>query len=84
MSDNAGAHLSPKKWRDAASSFYSHMFIDAFQADEENDIRRLKEKFVEEQKRICQTMGWQDYNRVYAQNQFYAIFYAIRQLANTP
>ena len=24
------------------------------------------------------------YNRVYAQNQFYAIFYAIRQLAYTP
>jgi len=46
-----GAHLSPKKWREAASSFNScsQMFIDIFQANEENAIRRLKEKFTDEQ-----------------------------------
>ena len=60
-----GAHLNAKKWREAASSFYfcSQMFIDVFQANEDKAIRRLKEKFAEEQKRICQTMGWRDYNQ---------------------
>ena len=60
-----GAHLSPKKWKEAASSFYScsQQFIDIFHADEEKAIRRLKEKFAEEQKKICQTMGWRDYNQ---------------------
>ena len=59
-----GAHLSPKKWRDTALSFYScsQKFIDIFHANEENAIRRLKEKFAEEQKKICQTMGWRDNN----------------------
>jgi len=32
-------------------------------ANEEKAIRRLKEKFAEEQKKICQTMGWRDYNQ---------------------
>ena len=60
-----GAHLNPKKWREAASSFYScsQTFIDVFQANEDKAVRRLKEKFAEEQKRICQTMGWRDYNQ---------------------
>jgi hypothetical protein len=60
-----GAHLSPKKWKEAASSFYScsQQFIDIFHANEEKAIRRLKEKFAEEQKKICQTMGWRDYNQ---------------------
>ena len=57
-----GAHLNAKKWREAASSFYwcSQVFIDVYQANEEKAIRRLKEKFAEEQKRICQTMGLRD------------------------
>jgi len=61
----AGAHLSPKKWREAASSFYSssQMCIDVFQANEEKAIRRFKEKFAEKQKRICETMGWRDHNQ---------------------
>jgi len=60
-----GAHLSPKKWKEAASSFYSssQQFLDIFHANEEKAIRRLKEKFAEEQKKICQTMGWRDYNQ---------------------
>jgi len=59
------SHLNAKKWREAASSFYSYsqVFIDVFQANEDKAIRRLKEKFAEEQKRICQTMGWRDYNQ---------------------
>jgi len=46
-----GAHLYAKKWREAASNFNacSQMFIDIFQANEENAIRRLKEKFTDEQ-----------------------------------
>ena len=60
-----GAHLSPKKWKEAASSFYScsQQFIDIFHANEEKAIRRLKDKFNEDQKRVCQTMGWRDYNQ---------------------
>ena len=60
-----GPHLNAKKWREATSRFYScsQIFIDAFQANEEKAIRRFKEKFAEEQKRICQTMGWRDYNQ---------------------
>ena len=38
------------------------MFIDVFQVNEEKSIRILKEKFAEQQKRICQAMGWRDYN----------------------
>ena len=38
-------------------------FIDVFQANEEKAIRRLKEKFAEENKRICQSMGWRDYSQ---------------------
>ena len=60
-----GAHLNPKNWREASSSLYScsQIFIDVFQANEEKVIRRLKEKFAEDQKRTCQTMGWRDYNQ---------------------
>ena len=60
-----GVHLSPKKWKVAASSFYScsQQFLDIFHANEDRAIRRLKEKFAEEQKTICQTMGWRDYNQ---------------------
>ena len=59
-----GAHQSPKKWREAASSFYSRSqnFIDVFQTNEEKEIRRLKENFAEEQKMICQTMGFNQGN----------------------
>ena len=60
-----GAHLSPKKWREAKSSFYScsQQFTDIFHANKDKSIRRLKDKFNEEQKRVCQTMGWRDYNQ---------------------
>ena len=59
------AHLNPKKWREAASSFYScsQIFIDVFQAYEDKAIRRLKGKVAEEQKRICHTMDWRDYSQ---------------------
>ena len=39
------------------------MCIDVFQVNEDKVIRRLNKKFAEEQKRICQTMGWQDYKQ---------------------
>jgi len=37
--------------------------IDIFHANEDKAIRRLRDKFDEEQKRVCQTMGWRDYNQ---------------------
>ena len=60
-----GAHLNTKKWREAAASFYScsQTFIDVFNSNEDNAIRRLKEKFSEEQRRVCQTLGWRDFNQ---------------------
>jgi hypothetical protein len=60
-----GAHLNSKKWKEAAASFYSasQQFLDIFHANEENAVRRLKEKFSDEQRRICQTMGWRDFNQ---------------------
>jgi hypothetical protein len=55
-----GAHLNSKKWREAGASFYSasQPFLDIWHSDEDNALRRLKEKFTEEKTRICQTMGW--------------------------
>jgi hypothetical protein len=36
--------------------------VTIFNSNEDNAIRRLKEKFSEEQRRVCQTLGWRDYN----------------------
>jgi len=46
-------------------SFYSSMphLMDFYRSNEENALRRLKEKYSDELKRICQTMGWRDYNQ---------------------
>jgi hypothetical protein len=37
--------------------------MDFYRSNEENALRRLKEKYSDEMKRICQTMGWRDYNQ---------------------
>ena len=37
--------------------------MDFYSFHEDNALRRLKEKYSDEQKRICQTMGWRDYNQ---------------------
>jgi hypothetical protein len=60
-----GAHLNGKKWREAAVNFFAHStaFQEIYRLNEDNAIRRLKEKFNEEQKRVCQTMGWRDFNQ---------------------
>jgi len=60
-----GAHLNAKKWKEAASSFYQSMphLMDFYRSNEDNALRRLKEKYSDEMKRICQTMGWRDYNQ---------------------
>jgi hypothetical protein len=60
-----GAHLNSKKWKDAALSFYSSSahLMEIYRANEDSSLRRLKEKYAEEQKRVCQTMGWRDYNQ---------------------
>jgi len=59
------AHLNAKKWKEAALSFYRSMphLMYFYRSNEENALRRLKEKYSDEQKRICQTMGWRDYNQ---------------------
>ena len=36
--------------------------LEIFHANEEKSIRKLKKKFNEEKKRVCQTIGWRDYN----------------------
>ena len=60
-----GAHLNAKKWKETALSFYSSMphLMDFYRSNEDNALRRLKEKYSDEMKRICQTMGWRDYNQ---------------------
>jgi len=62
---STGAHLNAKKWKEAALTFYSSMphLMDFYRSNEDNALRRLKEKYSDEQKRICQTMGWRDYNQ---------------------
>ena len=37
--------------------------MDFYRSNEDNALRRLKEKYSDEQKRICQTMGWRYYNQ---------------------
>ena len=62
---STGAYLNAKKWKEAALTIYSSMPhpMDFYKSDEDNALRRLKEKYSDEQKRICQTMGWRDYNQ---------------------
>ena len=51
--------------REAALSFYSSKphLMDFYRSNEENALRRLKKKYSDKQKRICQTMEWRDYNQ---------------------
>jgi len=53
------AHLNAKKWKEAALTFYSSMphLMDFYRPNKDNALRRLKEKYSDEQKRICQTIG---------------------------
>ena len=37
--------------------------MDYYRSNEDNVLRRLKEKYSADQIRICQTMGWRDYNQ---------------------
>ena len=37
--------------------------MDFYRSNEENALKRLKEKYSDEQKRICQSMEWRDYNQ---------------------
>jgi hypothetical protein len=60
-----GAHLNNRKWKECADSFYSSppYLQEIYRKDEEKGLRRAKEKFNSEYKRVCGTMGWRDYNR---------------------
>ena len=59
-----GCHLNNRKWKECADSFYSspQYLSDIYHKDEEKGLRRLKEKFNAEYKRVCGTLGWRDYN----------------------
>jgi hypothetical protein len=61
---STGCHLKPSKWKECADCFYSSppYLQDIYRADEKNAIRRIKEKYSMEYKRVCGTMGWRDYN----------------------
>jgi len=59
-----GCHLNNRKWKECAENFHSSppYLQDVYRKDEEKGLRRVKEKFASEYKRICGTMGWRDYN----------------------
>ena len=61
-----GAHINGKKWKDATLTFYMSMphLMDIYRSTEETSIRRLKDMYHEEIKRVCQTNGWKDYYQV--------------------
>jgi hypothetical protein len=51
---STGAHLNAKKWKEAALTFYSSMphLMDFYRSNEDSALRRLKERYSDEQKRI--------------------------------
>jgi hypothetical protein len=61
---SSGCHIKPSKWKECADRFFSSPpnLQDIYRADEKKSIRRLKDKYAMEYKRVCGTMGWRDYN----------------------
>ena len=59
-----GCHVNNRKWKECADSFYATppYLQEIYRKDEEKGVRRLKEKYAAEYKRVCGTMGWRDYN----------------------
>ena len=59
-----GCHRNNRKWKDCAESFYSSPpnLQEIYRKDEEKGVRRPKEKYTAEYKRVCGTMGWRDFN----------------------
>ena len=59
-----GCHVNNRKWKECADSFDATppYLQDIYRKDEEKEVRRLKEKYAAEYKRVCGTMGWRDYN----------------------
>ena len=59
-----GCHLNNRKWKECADSFYATppYLQEIYRKDEEKGLRRLKEKYAAEYKRVCGTMGWRDYD----------------------
>jgi hypothetical protein len=58
-----GCHLKPSKWKECADNFFgsSAQLTEIYRADEKNAIRRIKEKYSMEYKRVCGTLGWRDF-----------------------
>ena len=59
-----GCHVNNRKWKECADSFYATppYLQEIYRKDEEKGVRRLKEKYAAEYKRVCGTMGSRDYN----------------------
>ena len=59
-----GCHVNNRKWKECADSFYAMppYLQEIYRKDEEKGVRRLKEKYAAEYKRVCGTMGWRHYN----------------------
>jgi hypothetical protein len=63
---SGGSHLNRNKWKEVAENFFSSHtnHRDLYRQNPESYIRRVKDKFKEEYKRICMTMGWREYGGV--------------------
>jgi hypothetical protein len=59
----SGCHLNNRKWKECAEIFFASppYLQEIYRKDEEKGLRRIKEKYTAEYKRVCGTMGWRDY-----------------------
>jgi hypothetical protein len=58
-----GAHLNRNKWKEVCDNFFSSNFNhrELYLSSPEVYVRRVREKFKEEYRRICMTMGWREF-----------------------
>jgi hypothetical protein len=63
---SCGAHLNRNKWKEVADNFFSSNsgHREYYVTNPESYIRRVRDKFKEEYKRICMCMGWREYGGV--------------------
>jgi len=63
---SCGAHLNRNKWKEVADNFFvsNSGHKDFYLSNPESYIRRVRDKFKDEYKRICMSMGWREYGGV--------------------
>jgi len=63
---SCGAHLNRNKWKEVADNFFSSSsgHRELYVNNQDSYIRRVRDKFKEEYKRICMCMGWREYGGV--------------------